>query len=118
MVASLGEMWVRGVGVKWGGMYAGEERRRMELPTYEFERERYWIEPRRNGSNGAREEETEGGRAKLERWLYVPVWKQSVCLRGQGEDEGINGQKWLVLTEESGISKELVARLKWRARMW
>ena len=46
MVASLGEMWVRGVGVKWGGMYAGEERRRVELPTYEFERERYWIEAR------------------------------------------------------------------------
>ena len=50
MVASLGAMWVRGVGVKWGGMYAGEERRRVELPTYEFERERYWIEPRTKGS--------------------------------------------------------------------
>ena len=46
LVARLGEMWVRGVGVTWGGMYAGEERRRVELPTYEFERERYWVEAR------------------------------------------------------------------------
>ena len=64
MVACLGEMWARGVGVKWGGMYAGEERRRVELPTYEFERERYWVEARRNGSN---EEREEGNGAREER---------------------------------------------------
>ena len=59
MVASLGEMWVRGVGVKWGGMYAGEERRRVELPTYEFERERYWVEARAGAGAAARIEEGE-----------------------------------------------------------
>ncbi len=114
MVTSLGEMWVRGVGVKWGGMYAGEERRRVELPTYEFERERYWVEPRvdrSSGSNGDREEEAHRERAKIERWMYVPVWKQSVGQRRQSTSEA-SGRKWLVLSEESGLSEELVARLE------
>ena len=110
MVASLGEMWVRGVGVKWGGMYAGEARRRVELPTYEFERERYWVEARANGNKGEREDKAERGRAKLEKWLYVPVWKQSVGQRADVEAAG--GRKWLVLREESGLSDQLVARLE------
>ncbi len=114
MVTSLGEMWVRGVGVKWGGMYAGEERRRVELPTYEFERERYWIEPRAGAAvrieAGEGDGDAERKEPKLERWMYVPVWKQSVSRSGRGE--AAEGQKWLVLSEESGLSEELVARLK------
>ena len=120
MVSRLGEMWVRGVGVKWGRMYAGEERRRVELPTYQFERERYWIEARTgvatrivadgNGSIGEREGEAERKEAEIGRWLYVPVWKQSVGRRGQSE--GAGGRKWLVLCEESGLSDQLVARLE------
>ena len=114
MVTSLGEMWVRGVGVKWGGMYAGEERRRVELPTYEFERERYWVEPRAGAAvrieEGEREGDAERKEAKIERWLYVPVWKQSVSRSGRGERA--EGQKWLMLREQSELSQELVARLK------
>ena len=116
MVSRLGELWVRGVGVKWGGMYAGEERRRVELPTYEFERERYWVEARAGAGpaarieDGEREGEAERKEANIGRWLYVPVWKQSVSRSGRGE--GAEGQKWLVLSEQSELSRELVARLK------
>lgn len=47
-----------GVGVKWGGMYAREKRRWVELSTYEFERERYWVEAGRGA--GIEEGEREG----------------------------------------------------------
>ena len=33
-----------GVGVDWRGFYANEQRRRTVLPTYPFERKRYWPE--------------------------------------------------------------------------
>jgi amino acid adenylation domain-containing protein len=115
MVTSLGEMWVRGVGLKWGGMYAGEARRRVELPTYEFERERYWIEARPGGGPAARiEEEGETAAERKDanpgRWLYVPVWKQSVDRRSEGDGPG--KQKWLVLREQSRLSDALVERLR------
>ena len=46
------EGWVRAVGaayeaglpVAFEGLYAGERRRRVSLPTYPFQRERYWVE--------------------------------------------------------------------------
>ncbi len=110
LVARLGEMWVRGVGVRWGGMYAGEERRRVELPTYEFERERYWVEARARENKGEREANAERKETEIANWLYVPVWKQSVGRKGDVDE--VSGQKWLVLREESGLSDQLVARLE------
>ena len=33
-----------GLDVRFEGLYAGEKRRRISLPTYPFQRERYWVE--------------------------------------------------------------------------
>ncbi|HVS52165.1 MAG TPA: amino acid adenylation domain-containing protein [Opitutaceae bacterium] len=46
LMLALGEAWIAGVEIKWrGGFYRGEQRRIVTLPTYPFERKRYWIEP-------------------------------------------------------------------------
>ncbi|WNG56962.1 acyltransferase domain-containing protein [Archangium gephyra] len=41
----LGEAWLAGVEIDWERFRAGERRRRVVLPGYGFERERYWLEP-------------------------------------------------------------------------
>ncbi|AQA11939.1 type I polyketide synthase [Streptomyces malaysiensis] len=41
---SLGEAWTRGVTVDWEAVYEGTGAVRVELPTYAFQHERYWIE--------------------------------------------------------------------------
>lgn len=41
---TLGIFWVNGVSVDWSNFYAYEQRHRIPLPTYPFERKRYWIE--------------------------------------------------------------------------
>jgi acyl transferase domain-containing protein len=42
---ALGSMWEAGVSIDWKGFHAGQKFRRVPLPTYPFERKRYWIEP-------------------------------------------------------------------------
>jgi acyl transferase domain-containing protein len=44
VLETLGQMWVSGVPVDWKGFNSGQRLRRIPLPTYPFERQRYWIE--------------------------------------------------------------------------
>jgi myxalamid-type polyketide synthase MxaB len=45
MLESLAHLYVRGAAVNWSAFDAPYERRRAPLPTYPFQRQRYWIEP-------------------------------------------------------------------------
>jgi len=40
---SLAEVWVRGVQVDWLGLFTGGGARRVDLPTYAFQRKRHWL---------------------------------------------------------------------------
>ncbi|HEX4138885.1 MAG TPA: acyltransferase domain-containing protein, partial [Candidatus Methylacidiphilales bacterium] len=46
MLTALGSLWAAGKPVDWTLYYEREKRRRIPLPTYPFQRERYWIEPK------------------------------------------------------------------------
>ncbi len=40
---TLGRIWLAGVSIDWPGLHANENRRRVDLPTYPFERKRHWV---------------------------------------------------------------------------
>ena len=46
MLTCLGELYVRGAGVKWDQVDPGYAQKRVSLPNYPFQRKRYWIEAR------------------------------------------------------------------------
>ncbi|HEX6903703.1 MAG TPA: amino acid adenylation domain-containing protein [Thermoanaerobaculia bacterium] len=41
----LARLWLAGARIDWAGFHAHERRRRVLLPTYPFERQRFWLEP-------------------------------------------------------------------------
>ncbi|YAF94021.1 MAG: SDR family NAD(P)-dependent oxidoreductase [Nodularia sp. CChRGM 3473] len=45
LLNTLGQLWLSGVEINWQKFYAHESRHRVPLPTYPFERQRYWVEP-------------------------------------------------------------------------
>ena len=49
MLYSLGELFVRGAVIDWSGFDRDYPRRRLQLPTYPFQRQRYWFKTIENG---------------------------------------------------------------------
>jgi amino acid adenylation domain-containing protein len=45
LLFALGSLWQNGVSIDWDAFYAHEYRRRIPLPTYPFERQRFWVDP-------------------------------------------------------------------------
>jgi len=86
---ALGQLWLRGASVDWSGVYAQQTCDRLPLPTYPFERQRFWIDPpgkgtERRGDTGTRGRGDAGMEAlpsatrssKLADWFYLPAWKR------------------------------------------
>ncbi|MFE6881615.1 SDR family NAD(P)-dependent oxidoreductase [Streptomyces sp. NPDC057702] len=57
LVSALAQAHVRGVRVDWAAFFADSGARRVDLPTYAFQRERYWLDAPRD----LRVEEAAGG---------------------------------------------------------
>ena len=45
LLFAMGSLWQNGVAIDWDAFYANEDRLRIPLPTYPFERQRFWVDP-------------------------------------------------------------------------
>uniref|UniRef100_UPI003D72CF36 type I polyketide synthase n=1 Tax=Streptomyces sp. bgisy100 TaxID=3413783 RepID=UPI003D72CF36 len=51
LLTSLAEAWCAGVDVDWGAVFEGTGARRVDLPTYPFQRRRYWLDATQRGGD-------------------------------------------------------------------
>jgi acyl transferase domain-containing protein/glutamate-1-semialdehyde aminotransferase len=47
MLTAVGRLWTAGTVFDWAALHGHSRRRRLPLPTYPFERKRYWVDPGR-----------------------------------------------------------------------
>ncbi|MFI0233372.1 type I polyketide synthase [Streptomyces sp. NPDC017086] len=87
LLAALAEVHVRGVPVDWAAVVAGG--RAVPLPTYAFQRERYWLQPAGAG-------ESDRLNARVDEHRYRVEWAR---LSGSGAAAG-PAQDWLVVSGE------------------
>jgi acyl transferase domain-containing protein/acyl carrier protein len=105
MLTTLGRMWLANVNVDWERLSGGERRRRVSLPTYPFERQRYWIEAQAGNSirNPLRKDPEIGN------WFYAPSWRRSAAVNGGRLDS--KPRRWLIFEDECGVGEKLRQRL-------
>ncbi len=97
LLGGLAELWVSGVEVDWRAVFDGAGAERVRLPTYAFQRERYWLEPYRG------EVRSDVGRSAAEEWRYRVRW-QPVGDLGVGMLQG----EWLVATASGERDRALL----------
>jgi phthiocerol/phenolphthiocerol synthesis type-I polyketide synthase E len=111
LLKTLGQLWIAGVEPDWKGFYARERRRRIPLPTYPFERRRFWIEAARGGALLTGAPAGLGKKEDIADWFYVPYWKPSVPPSPSPEAEEASS-RWLVFLDADGVGEAAVARLE------
>ncbi len=121
LLCTLGKLWLAGASIDWAGFYAAERRQRVPLPTYPFERQRYWIEPLPRlapASSLTREAKFNLNVDEMERidditdWFFLPSWKKMLpLLPFGGETRREAGQSWLIFADGCGIGQKIGAYL-------
>ncbi|MBW4447035.1 MAG: acyltransferase domain-containing protein [Spirirestis rafaelensis WJT71-NPBG6] len=110
LLQTLGKLWLFGVNIDWSGFYANEQRYRIPLPTYPFERQRYWIDakpPLDANSKLAILDKKED----IANWFYIPSWKRSL-LSPSSSPQIDSAREWLLFVDEFGVSDKLSNKLK------
>ena len=104
---ALGRLWASGAAVDIGARYEGEARQRVELPTYAWQHQPYWIEP----APIAEQQDDLTHLSRLESvddWWFKPFWGQESV-----DDLGDDGnQTWLIFLDEAGVGAKLAHRLR------
>lgn len=99
----LGRLWLAGASINWSGFYADEKRYRLPLPTYPFERQRYWIETEKRINHSEI-----GKKSDIADWFYVPSWKRIPL----GERPEIISGCYLIFVDECGVGSQIAQQLK------
>ncbi|MCP4347294.1 MAG: SDR family NAD(P)-dependent oxidoreductase [Desulfobacterales bacterium] len=111
LLSTLGRLCFSDVPIDWAGFYAEENRHRIPLPTYPFERELYWLEHGERFKEAHSPQGLPGKNPKVAEWLYVPSWKRSIAPPGIQPHKDAEPQCWVVFAYESDLCLEIVKQL-------
>jgi acyl transferase domain-containing protein len=128
---TIGQVWLGGGRLDWDGYHRGESRRRVALPTYPFERQRYWLGPVEEvttagalpaksnvptsamGVPAPAAPAAPPGRAGRARdvggWFWAPTWKAAGEARQAGPPDA---GPWLVFGHAGGLGGAVRTRLQ------
>jgi acyl transferase domain-containing protein/thioesterase domain-containing protein len=110
MTRAVGQLWAAGKKIDWKSFHARERRRRLPLPTYPFERERFWIEPDRKVETTPTSS-AEAVKEVREIGFFSPSWKRSdLTQKERGQAVG----PWLIFEDTQGLGTRIAQLLRRR----
>jgi acyl transferase domain-containing protein/thioesterase domain-containing protein len=110
LLNTLGRLWLAGVQIDWNSFR--KDGRRVPLPTYPFERHKYWIEPPRRGQM-VNTKNVLRRKPDVAEWFYLPSWKRTT------QTYSLNGDRpapenFLIFSDRCGVGAKLAQRLEER----
>ncbi|HSD64458.1 MAG TPA: amino acid adenylation domain-containing protein, partial [Ignavibacteriaceae bacterium] len=104
LLNAIGKLWISGIDIDWSALYKDKKRRKLHLPTYQFDRKSYWIEPTQKDTNKSPEVEKDIT-VKLKKMVKKPKVKTVIQESSLTRKEYIADILKEVLEELSGIKK-------------
>ncbi|MCA9620963.1 MAG: type I polyketide synthase, partial [Myxococcales bacterium] len=110
LLGVVGRLWLTGVDIDVDAFFGDEERRRVVLPSYPFEHQRYWIEPGKTKAAAASLKK----KANVADWFYQPSWKRQLLPATSTMKTAVAAEvaPWVVFSDESAFAERLIAHLR------
>jgi acyl transferase domain-containing protein len=109
----VGRLWLSGIKIDWREFYAEEQRYRIPLPTYPFERKVYRFEREqiRSGAELLANRSVVTKKPNIPDWFYVPSWKRSVAADPVSPGPS-PGNRWIIFEDCCGLGARLAQHLR------
>jgi acyl transferase domain-containing protein len=98
---ALGHLWINGATIDWEAFHANESLHRVPLPTYPFQRKKFWMGPK-IGTNWLAD-----SLGKVDDWFYRTIWKSTPLPAATASSSG-----WLVLGDASPEFTRIIEELR------
>lgn len=117
LLNTLGRLWLAGVQIDWYSFSAQEQRQRIPLPTYPFERQKYWIEVQPEATPAITTQRTLTRKPNMADWFYIPAWERDIAFEYVNNQTQVR-QKfcWLIFVDSCGIGLEIAKQLEQQAQ--
>ena len=106
LLTGLARAWQSGLELDWRRLHGKTSPRRIPLPTYPFERQRFWIEP---AKRSATRQKRGSQRREIADWFYTSAWKSSTPLGSRTTTA--EPQRWLILHGEGDVGPAVAEAL-------
>ncbi|WP_318013963.1 type I polyketide synthase [Oscillatoria salina] len=117
LLKTLGQLWLLGVKLDWSAFFQNEQRHRIPLPTYPFERQRYWVEAKLPSLSSSSQPVRLDKKQDIADWFYIPSWKRSLIPNATFSSQEESGdEQWLVFVDGLGVGSQLANRLENRGQ--
>jgi len=110
---TIAKLWVEGVDVDWNGFYQGRNRRRVALPTYAFDRQRYWVDASKAPQKKQSKDLGSSRLSDVGEWTSVPSWQR--C-RAEGPMVADDFGPWLIFADTVGFADQLIEHFHQQGR--
>ena len=99
MLRALGQLWTRGVEIDWTAFHKHETRRRVSLPPYPFERQRFWFD--QSAAKPSASSHSFGP-------YWLPAWKSGPPAQALPPRDLSAPGGWLFLTGPTDLADALI----------
>jgi acyl transferase domain-containing protein len=115
LLETTGKLWLAGARIDWQAFYAFEKRQRLPLPTYPFERQRYWVEPQKRAQRRQPPTASLDKKPDIADWFYLPSWKRSNPATAWKSSAPSHEEKqksvWLVFKSDCPLAARVLKKL-------
>ncbi len=113
LLTSLGQLWCLGKDIKWQNLHTNLGCHRIPLPTYPFDRKRFWIEPQKAHFIDSNISEQPNKKRELAQLFYRPVWKKSkVGNEFRSADLKSKAKNCLLFVDQCKLGQQIIKKLE------